>query len=49
MTIRSPFYRVWITDTVPASATAVEGQGPFEVLSIAPLLCSLLLGKEFVP
>lgn len=28
------FAKVWITDTCPDTAKAVEGQGPFEVLSI---------------
>lgn len=40
----TPFHKVWITDTVPNSAAAVEGQEPFEVLSIAPLIGNLITG-----
>ena len=31
-----------MTDTVPGTAAAVDGKGPFEVLSVAPLLAYLL-------
>jgi len=40
----TPFHKVWITDTIPDTAAAVTGQGPFEVLSIAPLVGNLLTG-----
>ena len=40
----TPFYKVWITDSIPTSAAAVEGQEPFEVLSIAPLIGNLVTG-----
>jgi len=38
------FHRFWITDTVPTTAAAVQGQEPFEVLSIAPLIAQYLDG-----
>ncbi len=31
-------HRFWLTDSCPASAAAVTGRGPFEVLSLAPLV-----------
>jgi len=37
-------HRFWITDTVPSTASQVEGQAPFEVLSIAPLIARYLTG-----
>jgi len=40
----TPFHKVWITDSIPTSAAAVEGQEPFEVLSIAPLIGNLVTG-----
>merc|ERR1712187_829852 len=35
-------HKVWITDSVPHIATVIDGQGPFEVLSLAPLIGHLL-------
>lgn len=37
------FDRVWITDSVPAIAAEIDGQGPFEVLSLAPSIAKALL------
>lgn len=38
-------YRFWITDTVPSTAALVQGQEPFEVLTIAPLIAGYLRGN----
>ena len=32
--------KVWITDSCPMQAELVNGKGPFEVLSLAPLIAS---------
>ena len=40
------FHRFWITDSVPHSAAAVSAHPPFEVLSLAPLIASLVTGEE---
>jgi hypothetical protein len=32
--------QVWITDSCPMQAELVNGKGPFEVLSLAPLIAS---------
>jgi len=37
-------HKFWITDSIPTTAAAVEGQAPFEVLSLAPLLAGYLKG-----
>mmetsp|Transcript_45284 Transcript_45284/g.117257 ORF Transcript_45284/g.117257 Transcript_45284/m.117257 type:complete len:331 (-) Transcript_45284:221-1213(-) len=37
-------HKFWLTDTIPTTASAVNGQGPFEVLSLAPLLSRYLRG-----
>merc|ERR1712039_726114 len=35
-------HKFWITDSVPHVASVVDGQGPFEVLSLAPEIGKLL-------
>eukprot|EP00286_Rhodomonas_abbreviata_P029191 CAMPEP_0181297700 /NCGR_PEP_ID=MMETSP1101-20121128/5385_1 /TAXON_ID=46948 /ORGANISM="Rhodomonas abbreviata, Strain Caron Lab Isolate" /LENGTH=335 /DNA_ID=CAMNT_0023402665 /DNA_START=34 /DNA_END=1037 /DNA_ORIENTATION=- len=40
--IGGPFTKVWISDSCPTQAEVVDGQGPFEVLSLAPLIASLI-------
>lgn len=40
--IDGPFRKVWITDSCPAQAELVDGQGPFEVLSLATLIASAI-------
>lgn len=37
------FEKVWITDSVPTTAAMVDGQGPFEVLSLAPSIARALV------
>jgi len=37
-------HRFWITDTMPSTADEVRGVEPFEVITIAPLVASYLLG-----
>jgi ribose-phosphate pyrophosphokinase len=37
-------HKFWITDSIPVTASQVEGKEPFEVLSIAPLLVNYLKG-----
>lgn len=39
------FHRFWVTDSVPRQARRLEGQPPFEVLSLARSIGALLLGK----
>lgn len=36
-------HKFWTTDSAPHIASVIDGQGPFEVLSLAPLLGSLLI------
>lgn len=36
------FHRFWLTDSCPKTAEAVDGNGPFEVLSLAETLADLL-------
>eukprot|EP00802_Teleaulax_amphioxeia_P012212 Tamp_12251.p1 GENE.Tamp_12251~~Tamp_12251.p1 ORF type:complete len:350 (+),score=65.58 Tamp_12251:62-1111(+) len=38
--VTGPFRKVWITDSCPMQAELVNGKGPFEVLSLAPLIAS---------
>ena len=40
------FEKVWITDSVPGTAAAVQGQGPFEVLSLCHLVSSLIASSR---
>jgi hypothetical protein len=40
------FQDFWITDSVPHSASAVEGKGPFQVLSLAPLISHLVQSRK---
>lgn len=35
-------HKFWITDSVPHIAAAIDGKGPFEVLSLAPALAHLI-------
>uniref|UniRef100_A0A7S4KYV8 Phosphoribosyltransferase domain-containing protein n=1 Tax=Guillardia theta TaxID=55529 RepID=A0A7S4KYV8_GUITH len=37
-----PFQKVWITDSCPLQAELVNGKGPFEVLSLAPLIANVI-------
>lgn len=41
--------KFYITDTIPTTAKAVRGVAPFEVLSIAPILCTVMLGTATSP
>lgn len=43
---RSLITKFWITDSMPAVAATVNGQEPFEVLSLAPLIGKLITGDE---
>jgi len=36
------FRKVWITDSCPEMANKINGQGPFEVLSLAPLIAQII-------
>jgi phosphoribosylpyrophosphate synthetase len=36
------FRKVWITDSCPDKAAEIDGTGPFEVLSLAPLIAQIV-------
>jgi ribose-phosphate pyrophosphokinase len=38
-------HKFWITDSIPTTVSAVAGQQPFEILSLAPLLAEYLRGN----
>lgn len=40
------FFRFWFTDSLPAQAEALDGMGPFEVLSLDRTLAGLLAAGE---
>lgn len=37
-------HKFWITDSIPTTAAKVQGQAPFEVLSLAPMIKDYLTG-----
>lgn len=37
-------HKFWITDSIPTTSSVVDGVGPFEVLSLAPLIARYLQG-----
>jgi len=37
-------HKFWITDSIPTTCAQIEGQDPFEVLSLAPLVSKYLVG-----
>jgi len=39
-------HKFWITDSIPTTVSAVGGQPPFEILSLAPLLANYLRGNS---
>lgn len=37
-------HKFWITDSIPSTCAQINGKEPFEVLSLAPLICNYLIG-----